>query len=183
MLRDAPLDASKFFGGIGPRATPLSGKGRGPVCSNSLLTTTKDSKQLLGATRRVAVLWDEDRSTHRAACVLRACVLGPCRPGGRAGAVYYPEVSTILGKKVYRRLVEVPGPIDLVNVFRRPRDLMAHVDDILAKRPRAVWLQLGIRHDTVATCLASAGIYVVQDRCLMVEHKRLMAVPSMSASP
>lgn len=86
--------------------------------------------------------------------------------------VYYPDVTSILGQPVYRRLVDVPGDIDLVDVFRRPRDLPAHVEDILAKRPRAVWLQLGIREDAVANRLALAGIDVVQDRCLMVEHRR-----------
>ena len=88
--------------------------------------------------------------------------------------VYYPEVTTILGQPVYRSVSAVPGPIDLVDVFRRPQDLNAHLDDLLAKRPRAVWLQLGIRDDRFAHALAQAGIDVVQDRCLMVEHRRLV---------
>jgi predicted CoA-binding protein len=86
--------------------------------------------------------------------------------------VYYPDVTTILGKPVFRRLVDVPGPIDLVDVFRRPGDLDAHFDDILAKRPAAIWLQSGIRNDAFAERVAAAGIDVVQDRCLMVEHRR-----------
>lgn len=89
--------------------------------------------------------------------------------------VYYPEVQTILGQRVHRKLVDVPGGIDLVDVFRRAEDLEAHLDDILAKRPRAVWLQLGIRHDGFAGRLRAAGIAVVQDRCLMVDHRRLAA--------
>jgi uncharacterized protein len=87
--------------------------------------------------------------------------------------VYYPEATEILGRRVYRRLVDVPGEIDLVDVFRRPQDLPAHLDDLLAKRPHAVWLQSGIRHDELCEQLARAGIRVVQDRCLMVEHRRL----------
>ena len=83
--------------------------------------------------------------------------------------VYYPEVTEILGEKVYRAVSEIPGDVDMVNVFRRPRDIDAHVDDIIAKRPRAVWFQLGIRNDDAAERLARAGIDVVQDRCLMVE--------------
>ena len=86
--------------------------------------------------------------------------------------VYYPEVKEILGRPVYRRLVEVPGEVDLVDVFRRPADLAAHVDDIVAKAPKAVWFQSGIRNDAVADRLAAAGIDVVQDRCLMVDHRR-----------
>ena len=83
--------------------------------------------------------------------------------------VYYPEVTEILGRPVYRRLVDVPGDIDIVNVFRRPEHVPPHVDDILAKRPASVWFQLGIRNDAVAERLAREGIDVVQDRCLLVE--------------
>ena len=87
--------------------------------------------------------------------------------------VYYPEVTEILGQPVYRRVADVPGALDLVNVFRRPKDIPAHVDDILAKKPRAVWFQSGIRHDEAAEQFARAGIAVVQDRCLMVELSRI----------
>jgi predicted CoA-binding protein len=86
--------------------------------------------------------------------------------------VYYPEVKEILGKPVYRKLADVPGDVDIVDVFRKPSDVDGHVDDLLAKRPRAVWLQLGIRNDAAAEKLARAGILVVQDRCLMVEWRR-----------
>jgi uncharacterized protein len=89
--------------------------------------------------------------------------------------VYYPDATEILGRKVYRRLVDIPGPVDLVNIFRRPNDVPPHVDDILAKKPRAVWLQLGIRNDEAAMTLAAAGIKVVQDRCIMVDHRALGA--------
>jgi hypothetical protein len=83
--------------------------------------------------------------------------------------VYYPEVTAILGRPVYRRVADVPPPIDMVNVFRPSKDLMPHLDDILAAKPASVWLQQGIRDDDFAERLASAGIQVVQDRCLMVE--------------
>ena len=88
--------------------------------------------------------------------------------------VFYPEVTEILGRKVYRRVADVPGEVDIVDVFRKPADIPPHLDDLLAKKPRAVWLQLGIRHDAAAEVLARAGIDVVQDRCLLVEHRRLM---------
>ena len=86
--------------------------------------------------------------------------------------VYFPEVTSILGEKVYRKLIDVPGEIDLVDVFRRPNDVTGHLEDLLAKKPKAVWLQLGIRNDEVAEKLVAAGIDVVQDRCLMVDHRR-----------
>ena len=87
--------------------------------------------------------------------------------------VYFPEVTEILGKKVHRKLTEIGRPIDMVNVFRRPSDIPPHVDDILAAKPKFVWFQLGIRNDEAARRLAEAGIKVVQDRCLMVEHGRM----------
>ncbi|HUE97267.1 MAG TPA: CoA-binding protein [Longimicrobiaceae bacterium] len=87
--------------------------------------------------------------------------------------VYHPEADEILGQKVYRRLADVPGKLDLVVVFRRSGDVPAHVDDLLTAAPGAVWMQSGIRHDESARRLAEAGIRVVQDRCTMIEHRRL----------
>jgi predicted CoA-binding protein len=87
--------------------------------------------------------------------------------------VYYPDVREILGQPVYRTINEIPGDVDMVDVFRRPRDIPAHLDDILAKKPKSVWFQLGIRNDIAAERLAKAGIDVVQDRCLMVELRQI----------
>lgn len=87
--------------------------------------------------------------------------------------VYYPDATEILGESVYRKVSDIPGAVDMVNVFRRPRDIPAHVDDIIAKRPKSVWFQLGIRHDDAAERLARVGIDVIQDRCLMVELQHL----------
>lgn len=88
--------------------------------------------------------------------------------------VYYREVTEILGEKVYRRLSEIPEDVDIVEVFRRPRDIPPHVPDIVAKKPRWVWFQSGIRNDEAARELASAGIKVIQDRCMLSDHRRLV---------
>jgi predicted CoA-binding protein len=85
--------------------------------------------------------------------------------------VYFPEATEILGRKVYRKLTDVPGQLDIVDVFRRSSDVAGHLQELLAKRPRAVWLQSGIRDDQTAEALAKAGILVVQDRCLMVDYR------------
>ncbi len=85
---------------------------------------------------------------------------------------YYPDVTEILGQPVYREVAAVPGEVDMVDVFRRPKDIPPHVDDIIAKRPKVVWFQLGIRNDEAAERLARAGIRVVQDRCTMADHRR-----------
>jgi predicted CoA-binding protein len=87
--------------------------------------------------------------------------------------VYYPNCTEILGEKVYRKVADVPGDVDIVDVFRRPEHIPPHVDDIIAKKPKAVWFQSGIRNDEAAERLAKAGIKVVQDRCLMVELRRI----------
>jgi hypothetical protein len=86
--------------------------------------------------------------------------------------VHHTEAETILGQKVYHKLTDIPGEIDLVNVFRRPADIDGHLEDILAKMPTAVWFQSGIRNDNAAEKLARAGIKVVQDRCLMIDHRQ-----------
>lgn len=88
--------------------------------------------------------------------------------------VYYPDVTEILSEPVYRAVADVPGEVDMVNVFRRPSDIPKHLDDIIAKRPRSVWFQLGIRNEEAAERLAREGIDVIQDRCLMVEMKTLL---------
>jgi predicted CoA-binding protein len=87
--------------------------------------------------------------------------------------VYYPDATEILGRKVYRKLIDIPGEIDLVNVFRRSADVAQHAADILAKKPKAVWMQSGIYNDETARELAENGIKVVQNLCLMVEHRAL----------
>lgn len=87
--------------------------------------------------------------------------------------VFYPDATEILGRPVFRTVSAIDGDIDMVNVFRRPGDIPPHVDDIIAKKPKSVWFQLGIRNDAAAERLARAGIDVVQDRCLLVELQRI----------
>lgn len=89
--------------------------------------------------------------------------------------VYYPDVTRILDRPVFRTVAAIPQPVDCVDVFRRPDDIDAHVDDLIAAKPRLVWFQLGITNDAAAQRLVEAGIDVVQDRCLLVEHRRFSA--------
>lgn len=139
----------------------------------NILTTDKDIGELLKDTKTIAVLGikPETHAGQPAHYVARYMM--------DAGyeiipvPVYYPEVTEILGKKVYRDLNDVPGKIDMVNVFRRSEDIPKHTDEILRKKPKAVWFQLGIWNDEVAERLADAGIKVVQNLCLMVEHRAL----------
>ncbi len=136
-----------------------------------LLESDAQVEQLLTSSKRIAVL---------------GMKVEPNKPGRYVPAyamaagyeiisvpVYYPDAEEILGQKVYRKIADVPGEVDIVNVFRRPADIPPHVDDIIAKKPKAVWFQMGIRNDEAAEKLARAGIAVVQDRCLMVELRRI----------
>jgi len=137
----------------------------------NLIDRPSDIRDLVMKTQRIAVLGikTESQADQPAFYVPKYLVM--------AGfevipvPVYYPEVIELLGKRVYRRLTEIPGNIDLVDVFRRSQDINGHVEEILAKKPTAVWFQSGIRNDAAAETLAKAGIKVVQDRCLMVEHR------------
>lgn len=85
--------------------------------------------------------------------------------------VYHPEATEILGEPVYRKVADIPGPVDMVIVFRRDQDIPPHIADIIAKKPNYVWFQLGIRNETAAAEFAAAGISVIQDRCSMVEAR------------
>jgi uncharacterized protein len=129
-------------------------------------------RQVLLATKRVAVLgMRSEKDCSRPAFYVPQYLIS-------AGLQVIPvpvddlKMHHILGQRVFRQLTDIQGELDLVDVFRRSEDIPAHLDDLLAKRPTAVWFQLGIRNDVVAEALAHAGIKVVQDRCLMVDHRR-----------
>ena len=128
--------------------------------------------ELLRGTTRVAVLGVKTEAQSDQAAFYVAAYVAEHGAEVIPVPVYYPEATEILGRKVHRKVADVPGTVDLVDVFRKPSDIPAHLPDLLAKRPRAVWFQLGIRNDAAAEELARAGIQVVQDRCLMVEWRR-----------
>jgi uncharacterized protein len=140
---------------------------------DNILTTDGKIGQLLKETKRIAVLGikPESHSSQPAFYVPRYM-----KDSGFEiipVPVYYPDVTEILGQKVYRDLRDVPGEIDMVNVFRRDADVSKHVDEIIEAKPKSVWMQLGIRNDEAAEEFAKAGIRVVQNLCLMVEHRAL----------
>jgi predicted CoA-binding protein len=79
----------------------------------------------------------------------------------------------ILGEKVYRDLAEVPGTIDMVDIFRRADAVPGIVDQAIAKGAKVVWMQLGVRHDEAARKAEAAGLQVVMNRCPKIEYSRL----------
>lgn len=142
--------------------------------SNNLIEDHQRARNALLESKRLAILGikPEDRAAQPAFYVSEYLE--------KAGyevipvPVYYPDCTEILGKKVCRKFSEV-GPVDMIVVFRRPKDIDPHVDDMIAAKPKYVWFQLGIRNEDAARRLAEAGIGVIQDKCTMVEHRRALA--------
>lgn len=137
----------------------------------NLLENEEGILQLLRETKRIAVLGIKPESHANQPAFYVSKYMAEAGYEIVPVPVYYPDVTTILGKPVVRSLKDVEGNIDMVNVFRRPVDIPQHAAEIIAAKPKSVWFQLGIRNDEVAEELAKAGIKVVQDRCLMVEHR------------
>jgi hypothetical protein len=137
----------------------------------NIINDRRDIRIILAETKRIAVLGIKTEEQSYAPAFYVPEYLA------RAGfevvpvPVYYPEATEILGQKVYRQLADIPGGVDLINVFRRSQDIPQHTADILAAKPKTVWFQSGIRNDSVANELAKNGIKVVQERCIMVEHR------------
>jgi predicted CoA-binding protein len=126
-------------------------------------------RRLLEKVRRIAVVGlspKPHRDSHRVARYLLE--------SGYEIVPVYPREEQILGQRVYRRVQDVPGAVDLVDVFRRSEELPEVIDDALAARAGALWLQLGCIDESGARRAQDAGLTVVMDRCLMVEHARLL---------
>lgn len=131
---------------------------------DNLLSSAEQIGDLFRHTRRIAVLGIKTEAQAGQPSVYVPKYLQSAGFEIVPVPVYYPEVTTILNEKVYRKLVDIPGAIDMVDVFRRSDDVPGHIEDILAKEPASVWLQSGIRNDAAAELFAKAGIKVVQDR-------------------
>jgi len=85
-----------------------------------------------------------------------------------------PGLKTILGEKCYPDLLSIPEPVDIINVFRRSELVLPVVRDALHLNPQAIWLQLGIMNEGAADLANSAGVSIIMDKCIKVEHSRLL---------
>lgn len=95
----------------------------------------------------------------------------------------HPGAQEVLGEKAYPQLSLVPGRVDIVNVFRKSSEIPPVMEAAITKKPRAVWLQLGIENQEAEAMAVKNDIMVVKDLCLMVEHQRLMSRCSSVAEP
>ncbi len=138
------------------------------------LRTDRELKTLLENTRSIAVLGIKAGEHEDAFRVPRYL-----QRHGFAIRPVSPKLAEVLGERAVASVGELAGPIDMLNVFRAPEHIAGHVEEILAmkSRPKSVWLQLGIAHPSTAR-LETAGIAVVEDLCLMVEHARLFRAPA-----
>jgi len=127
------------------------------------------TRELLQGVRRIAVIGLSPKP-HRASNGVASYLL----ERGYQILPVYPREEEILGQKVFRNVRDVPAPIDLVNVFRRSEVLAGVFDDVIASGATAVWTQLQCIDQEGALRAQSAGLKVVMDRCLMVEHARLL---------
>ena len=127
-------------------------------------------RDLLQKVRRIAVVGlspKPNRDSHRVARYLLE--------SGYEIVPVYPREDEILGRRVHRHVQDIAGGVDLVDVFRRSEELPEVIDDVLAARAGALWLQIGCIDESGARRARDAGLTVVMDRCLMVEHARLIA--------
>lgn len=136
---------------------------------NDISTQPEAIRSLLQQARTIAVVGisaKPDRPSHEVAHYLQ-----------RAGYTIIPvnpAYEEVLGQKCYPSLHEVPGKIDLVDVFRKPAEVMGVVDEAIAVGVGSVWLQLGVIAPDAADKAAAAGLKVVSDRCTKIEHRRLV---------
>ena len=130
----------------------------------NLLSTPEQIRELLLQTQRIAVLGIKTEAQADQPSVYVPMYIQKAGFEIIPVPVYYPDATIILGEKVYRRLSDIPGEIDMIDVFRRSHDINGHIEDVLAKKPKSIWFQSGIRNDSAAEIFAKAGIKVVQDR-------------------
>lgn len=126
-------------------------------------------RQILETASTIAIvgLSDKpDRESHRVAEHLQA-------HGYRIIPVN-PTVETVLGEKSYARVADIPEKIDIVDVFRKPDVMVEVVADAIEAGARVVWMQLGVVNQEAAKKAEAAGLQVVMDRCIKIEHRRLL---------
>lgn len=139
------------------------------MSKGKIITDAEEIKGILKEARTVAVLGlspKPDRDSYRVADYLK-------KQGYRIIPVR-PAQQEILGEKAYKNLDEIDGPIDIVDAFRNSAQIPSHVPEVLRLKPKVFWMQLGIENQEAAEQLTDAGINVVMNRCIKVEHGRII---------
>jgi len=129
----------------------------------------EEIRELLAKSKTIAVVGLSDRperDSHRVARYLKE--------NGYRIIPVNPRLKEALGEKAYPDLASIPEKVDIVNIFRRSEEVPAVVEDALLKKPAAIWMQLGVVNGEAAAVAKKQGVQVVMDRCIMVEHGRLI---------
>ena len=132
--------------------------------------TDGEIKEILKNAKNIAVVGLSDkpgRDSHRVAAYLK----------GRGYKIFpvNPTIEETLGEKSYPRLEDIPEPIDVVDIFRAPERVPPIVESAIAIGAKVVWMQLGVVNEEAAERARDEGLTVVMDRCMMQEHRRLLA--------
>ena len=135
-----------------------------------IITKDQDIKQLLKTAKTIAVVGlspDPERPSYEVASYLQSkgYKIMPVRPG----------IEKILGEKAYASLTEIPEPVDIVDIFRKTEFIPEVVDEAIRIKTKAVWMQLGLSHSEAAQKAVSAGLSAIENRCILIEHKRLLS--------
>jgi len=147
---------------------PPGGRWRRPVTTGRIISLDEDLRDLLRSARTIAVVGlspKPERDSYRVAAYLQA-------RGYRVIPVR-PALAEVLGEPAHPSLNDVPAPVDIVDLFRSPEQILPHAREALRLRPRAFWMQEGIENAEAAALLTAAGIDVVMNRCIKREHERL----------
>lgn len=136
-----------------------------------MLHSDKELAALLGEVKTIAVIGAKDKPGQPVDSVGRHLI----RAGYKVIPVH-PARAGVWGLPTYKSILDIPDPIDLVDVFRAPEFCAAHAGEVLrlANRPRCFWMQTGIFSPDARRLLAGSGTLVIEDRCLMVDHQRLL---------
>lgn len=85
-----------------------------------------------------------------------------------------PNYAEVLGERCYPSVTAIPGDVDIVDCFRKPEEMAPLAQEAITKGAKALWMQLGIRNDEAARIASDAGLDVVVDRCVKIEHARIL---------
>jgi len=135
-----------------------------------LLEDDRSVEQLLRSARSIAVVGISGKPYRDSYTIARYLL-------GQGYTIYpvNPGITSVLGLDCYPDLRSIGRPVDIVDVFRRPDAVLSVVNDAIAADTKTVWFQLGVAHPTATLTALNHGLQVVQDRCIMVEHRRLVA--------
>lgn len=134
-----------------------------------MLVTKANIDEILSSSRTIAVVGlspKADRASHQVAHYMQS-------HGYRIIPVH-PQADTILGEKVYKRLEDIPEPVDIVDVFRKAEDTPPVAESAVRIGAKTLWLQLGISNEVAESIAEAGGLSVVQDRCIKIEHQQRM---------